>query len=189
MTLIAFEGLDRVGKSTQCALLAAHLRAAGVAVEVFSFPRRGTRVGQLLAEHLGGQGEALPARASHLLFSANRWEHEDDVRKVLDAGAVVILDRYVASGTAYSVAQGLPRAWCIAADHGLPVPARTLLLHADLPEARSGYGNERYETQVFQRRVAREFFSMQTAAWRVVDADGSIHQVHARVLDAVADIV
>lgn len=184
--LIAFEGPDRVGKSTQCALLAAHLRAAGIAVEVFSFPKRGTRVGQLLAEHLGGQGEALPDRASHLLFSANRWEHEDDIRKVLDAGAVVILDRYVASGTAYSVAQGLPRAWCIAADHGLPVPARTLLLHA---EARHGYGGERYETQVFQGRVAREFDSMQTAAWRVVDADGSIHEVHARVLDAVADIV
>lgn len=186
--LIAFEGPDRVGKSTQCALLARHLREKKLDVEVFSFPRRGTRVGQLLAEHLGNE-LVLPARAAHLLFSANRWELEDDISEIIDAGGIVILDRYVASGTAYSVAQGLPRAWCVAADDGLRVPNRTILLHADdRLSDRPGFGQERYENQALQDRVIREFDSMQTASWKVVDADGSMTEVHARVLDAVADL-
>ena len=187
--LIAFEGPDRAGKSTQCGLLAEALRGAGVDVEIFAFPKRSTRVGQLLDEHLRGQGGVMTAQTSHLLFSANRWELEDDMSQALRRGAVVLVDRYVASGAAYSAAQKLSRTWCAAADQGLPVPDRTLLFHLeDPPPERLGFGDERYETIRIQRRVIVEFDTMQTATWKVVDALGDVATVHGRVLQAVQDL-
>ena len=190
--LIAFEGPDRAGKSTQCRLLAEKLRAAGVDVEVFAFPKRSTRVGQLLDEHLRniGQGQGvLPAQASHLLFAANRWELEDDMSAALRRGTVVLVDRYVASGTAYSAAQNVPRTWCAAADQGLPVPDRTILFRLENPPTdRDGFGDERYETVSVQRRIIVEFDALQTPTWKVVDALGDIETVHGRVLEALRDL-
>lgn len=188
--LIAFEGPDRAGKSTQCRLLADKLRAAGVDVQVFAFPKRSTRVGQLLDEHLRDSGQgALPAQASHLLFAANRWELENDISAALRRGTVVLVDRYVASGTAYSAAQNLPRTWCEAADQGLPLPDRTILFHLkDPPTDRDGFGDERYETDSIQRRIIVEFDALQTPTWKVVDARGNIETVHERVLEVLRDL-
>lgn len=187
--LIAFEGPDRTGKSTQCELLAETLRAALVDVEVYAFPKRSTRVGQLLDEHLRNGDNHMPTQTAHLLFAANRWELEEDMSRALRRGAIVLVDRYVASGVAYSAAQNLPRAWCLAADQGLPVPDKTLLFHLDDPPAdRQGFGDERYETVQLQRRVIAEFDALQTHAWKVVDASGDPRAVHARVLEALQDL-
>lgn len=186
--LIAFEGPDRTGKSTQCELLAKTLRAAHVDVEVFAFPKRSTRVGQLLDEHLRN-GDAMTAQTSHLLFAANRWELEEDISRALRRKAIVLVDRYVASGAAYSAAQNLPRAWCGAADQGLPVPDKTILFHLDDPPVdRPGFGDERYETPQLQRRVVTEFDALQTPTWKVVDAAGKPETVHERVLEALRDL-
>lgn len=42
-------------------------------------------------------------RASHLLFSFNRWEKKDDIINILNSGTHLIIDRYAFSGYCYSV--------------------------------------------------------------------------------------
>lgn len=71
--LIVLEGLDRSGKSSQCAQLASYLESQGVAVEAWRFPDRTTAMGRMISSYLSCQTD-LDAAAIHLLFSANRWE-------------------------------------------------------------------------------------------------------------------
>lgn len=71
--LVVFEGLDKAGKSTQCASVAARLQQAGHKVLALRFPDRSTPIGQMIDAYLKGNSEQED-HVIHLLFSANRWE-------------------------------------------------------------------------------------------------------------------
>lgn len=71
--LIVVEGLDRSGKSTQCAKLRSFLESSGHPTELWRFPDRETSVGQMISAYLSNKSQ-LDDRTIHLLFSANRWE-------------------------------------------------------------------------------------------------------------------
>jgi len=99
--LIAFEGGEGSGKSTQARLLAEALRAAGRQVLVTHEPGA-TWVGEGIRQLLLHHDEPLAARAEALLFAADRAQHVQTVlRPALAAGAVVLTDRYVDSSLAY----------------------------------------------------------------------------------------
>lgn len=104
---VAFEGGEGGGKSTQVQRLAEALQASGRAVLVTREPG-GTPVGESIRAIVLDPGNAgLDARAEALLFAAARAEHAHRViRPALEAGAVVITDRYLDSSIAY---QGLAR--------------------------------------------------------------------------------
>lgn len=72
--LIAVEGGDRCGKSTQCFLAKDWLEAqTGRPAEYWKFPERTWPTGKLINSYLTKEID-MPAEAIHLLFSANRWE-------------------------------------------------------------------------------------------------------------------
>lgn len=157
--LILIEGLDRSGKSTQAARLAARLGA-----RLFRFPDRLTVVGKLINEYLTNEECNLPDEAAHLLFSANRWEVAREMEQVLASGTSVVLDRYVYSGVAYSLAKdNLNDAqWLLNPDRGLPKPDLTIFLTISLEELslRKGWGDERYEKEAFQAKVKECFLQV-----------------------------
>ena len=112
---------------------------------------------------------------------------------LLNQGKHLILDRYAFSGVAYSAAKGLPhlsRSWCAAVDRGLIAPDAVFFLQVDTAaaQARADYGAERYEKVEMQKRVAEEFRSLHDATFHVIDASGSVAEVHSRVR-AVAEAV
>ncbi|KAI9190563.1 thymidylate kinase-like protein [Polychytrium aggregatum] len=169
--LIAIEGCDRSGKSTQAALLVQRLRDAGVPTELVKFPDRTTVIGKIIDRHLKGDAE-LDDHSIHLLFSANRWGFKAWMERQQRAGVTLVLDRYVHSGLAYSMARGLDVEWCRATDIGLPHP--DLVIYLDAPPTvaagRSGYGAELYENVELQQRVYNAFAELQDASWVVLDA-------------------
>jgi len=71
--LVVLEGLDRSGKSSQCARLLSFLKGKGYDAEGWRFPDRATSVGQMISAYLANESQ-LDDRTIHLLFSANRWE-------------------------------------------------------------------------------------------------------------------
>ncbi|WP_433687977.1 dTMP kinase [Micromonospora carbonacea] len=92
--LIAVEGPNGVGKTTIAGLLAERLRhRTGQPVHLTTEPTR-TRLGDLLRE-----AEAvLHGRALALAIAADRTTHiEDEIIPALDAGGIVVTDRYVQS--------------------------------------------------------------------------------------------
>ena len=144
-----------------------------------------TKTGKLLREYLTCAETHLDPHTSHLLFSANRWEMAEQIKQWLSAGRNVICDRYVASGRAYSLALGLDRDWVMKSDKGLPLPDLTVYLKVgdDDVARRAGYGDEKYETAEFQRRVAAHFETLLGEDDTVckVDASQGIDEVARRV--------
>ena len=99
--LIAFEGGEGAGKSSQIALLAETIRATGRAVLVTHEPGA-TALGRQIRRLLLDSDEPISPRAEALLFAADRAQHVATViRPALDRGEVVITDRFVDSSLAY----------------------------------------------------------------------------------------
>jgi len=100
--LLTFEGLDGSGKSTQMELLAEGLRAAGYDVLTTREPG-GTPLGEAVRAILLDPARAgMTARAETLLYAAARAELvETVIRPALDAGRVVLCDRFIDSSMAY----------------------------------------------------------------------------------------
>ncbi|WP_437582484.1 dTMP kinase [Paramicrobacterium sp. CJ85] len=98
---ITLEGGDGVGKSTQAQLLEEWLTAQGRTVVRTREPG-GTEVGEQIREIvLHHRGDIAP-RAEALLYAADRAHHiATKVRPALEAGMVVIQDRYIDSSVAY----------------------------------------------------------------------------------------
>lgn len=99
--LVSFEGLERVGKSTQIGLLAEWLAGLEVPRVVLREPGH-TELGETLRRTLLHDVKIENARAELLLFAAARAELvATQVRPNLERGGVVILDRFIDSSVAY----------------------------------------------------------------------------------------
>lgn len=101
-SFIVFEGGEGAGKSTQEALLAQWLNERGRIVVRTREPG-GTPAGEAIRTVLLSNDYAgLTDRAEALLFAAARGEHAAHViRPALEAGKVVVCDRYLDSSVAY----------------------------------------------------------------------------------------
>ncbi len=100
--LLALEGGEGAGKSTQARLLAIWLRDQGYDV-VTTYEPGATKVGMRLRALLLDTAHAgLSARAEALMYAADRAEHvESVIVPALQRGAIVVTDRYVDSSLAY----------------------------------------------------------------------------------------
>ncbi|GAA5910293.1 bifunctional thymidylate/uridylate kinase [Sporobolomyces salmoneus] len=193
--LIIFEGLDRSGKSTQVARLAERLKREGRKVKQIGFPDRTSPTGLLINSYLTQKDTKLSDEAIHLLFSANRWEKAEEIRRGLESGTTIICDRYAFSGIAFSVIKGLSWEWCKSPDIGLPSPDLVLFLSLSPSTSllRSGFGEERYETKEIQDKVRKVFERMGgewkdeegKGVWREVSAEGTIEEVEERIREGV----
>ncbi|MEX3314978.1 dTMP kinase [Sulfitobacter sp. PS-8MA] len=104
---ITFEGIDGSGKSTQARLLADHLTAQGHDVVLTREPGGSPGAEEIRALVLQGDPDRWSAQTEILLFTAARRDHlERTIRPALDAGKVVICDRFADSTRMY---QGLSR--------------------------------------------------------------------------------
>jgi len=192
--------VDGSGKSTQAAMLADALEARGLRVVRTREPG-GTPMGERVREILlsGAPGE-LELSAEALLFAAARAEL---VRRVITpavvAGDWVVCDRFLDSSLAYQgAARGLGvetvlQVNRLAVDGRLPDLALVIDVPVALATSRRCAAPDRIEAEGdgFLGRVAdgyRDLAGMFPDRVRLVDGTGSRGQVHARVLDAVADL-
>lgn len=196
---VTLEGVDGAGKSTQARLLA---EALGPETLLLREPG-GTPVGERLRALLKDGSLELGARAELLLFCAARAELvERVIAPAIAAGRDVVCDRFVDSTVAYQggargIDPGLVAALNDAAVDGC-MPERTVVLRIDAERAAARAGErrgtspeaDRFESEGigFQERIAAAFERIAAAEPGrvvVVDAAGSVDEVHARVLGAV----
>jgi dTMP kinase len=189
---ISLEGVDGSGKSTQAKLLVEALGPDTVAIR----EPGGTSAAERIRDLLADPTLDIDPFAELLLFSAARADLVSRViRPALEAGKVVVADRFADSSVAY---QGGARG--LGTSHVLSLtdtvidglwPDLTLLLKVD-PETGLGRAesDDRFEAEglELQRAVAEAYEEIAIiASDRVVvlDAGGSVEEVHARVMDAV----
>lgn len=187
--LIALEGVDGCGKSTQARLLADELGA------LLTFEPGDSSIGNVLRQVLlDSPGSSLTPRAEALLMAADRAQHVAEVLEpALAGGRWVVSDRYSASTLAY---QGYGRGldldvlrrvvdW---ATGGLEADL-TVLVDVPLDLAfgrRRGVDTDRLERlrPEFHERVRQGYLALAEAApsrWAVVDGSSTV----AEVADAV----
>jgi dTMP kinase len=200
--LITVEGVEGAGKSTQVEGLRAWLGARGVHVVATAEPD-GTPLGASLRRVLGDVDRVTPLTEA-LLFAASRAEHVQRViRPALEAGQVVLCDRYADSTVAYQgYGRGLPLETIVQlnrlATDGV-VPDLTLMLDLDVAEglrrARARRGAlaacdpfERLALE-FHERVRKGYWAIrdrEPARVVVVDADRPPATVAADIAAIVA---
>lgn len=203
--LIAFEGGEGAGKSSQITRLAENLRADGITVLTTHEPGA-TVVGRQIRRLLLETDEPIAPRSEALLFAADRAHHVATViRPALGRGEVVITDRYVDSSLAYQGAgrtlavqdvQGLSR-W---ATEGL-VPDLTVLLDvpAEIGLARAhgragddGPDRLERETLAFHERVRQSFRQLAAAEperYLVLDATRGVDDLAAVIRACVLRVL
>ena len=143
--LIVLEGLDGAGKSTQLKMVTAYFTSQGRKVEYLHFPRYTAPVyGELIAKFLRGDFGAIDQvhpQLVALLFAEDRRDAAAQIRRWMDEGRVVILDRYVYSNIAFQCAK-LPdaaeaaalRDWIFELEYQHnDIPRPTLNLFLDVP--------------------------------------------------------
>ncbi|SDC43856.1 dTMP kinase [Geodermatophilus telluris] len=200
---VAFEGGEGTGKSTQARLLfdwlGLHELPARITHEPGGTPP-GARIRALLLDPATGD---LAPRAEALLYAADRAHHVHAVvRPALEAGEVVLTDRYVDSSLAY---QGAGRtldldevrrisAW---ATGGL-LPHLTVLLdlppEAGLARALGRAAADRLESESleFHQRVRATFRALAAAdpgRYLVLDAERPAGEIAAAVRERVGALL
>jgi dTMP kinase len=193
-----FEGIDGSGKSTQLAMLAASLRAAGHDVVTTREPG-GTPLGEALrAAFLETTGPVAPM-AELLAFAADRAQHvELLIKPEVAAGKIVISDRYADATFAY---QGAGRGFSkdqvnsvIELATGGLKPDLTLFFDITPEEAirrmttRHDAKRNRMddETEEFYTRVREAYLGIaerEPDRFIVIDASGPIDDIHREVME------
>ena len=196
--LIALEGIDGCGKSTQARALAGALGAR------LTHEPGATPVGALLRQLLLAPDSPPPSpRAEALLMAADRAEHVTLVLEpALAAGEWVVTDRYSASTVAYQgYGRGLDPAglsglvtWAaggLGADLSILVDVSVEVAAARLA-ACGGRGADRMEQlgPEFASRVRQGFLALaaeDAEHWLVVDGTEEVEALTARIVASVRE--
>ncbi len=192
--LIAFEGIDGTGKSTQLPLLAQYLRSQGFNVIETREPTDGFYGKQIRALYSDRGQVSLEEELE--LFILDRQEHvEQCLRPALQEGKIVLTDRYYFSTAAYQGAAGLDPEKILARHNFAPEPDLVILLTqtpaesvARIRDLRGEVLND-FEQQDQLEKVAALFAAFDHGCIVRIPAARSIQDVQASIREAVMPLL
>ena len=198
---ITLEGGDGSGKSTQFGRLTAFLATAGHTV-VESREPGGTELGLELREIVLHRRGHIAPRAEALLYAADRAHNiATKVRPALEAGSIVVQDRFIDSSVAYQGAGRVldaeeVRGISVWATEGL-VPDLTILLDLDPAIGRARIAGGKYdrleeEKSDFHDRVRAGYLALAAAEpqrFLVLDATRDRDDLEAEIRDRVSALL
>ena len=201
---IAFEGGEGAGKSTQARLLAEALEARGIACVLTREPGGTPGAEAIRALLLDPPGEGWNAEAEALLFAAARADHVARlIRPSLADGKWVISDRFLDSSRAYQGAAGALGDGTVRALHAIGsgglLPDLTIVITvadehiAERLRVRDGdsadaIGGRDAAYHAAVNAAFRDFAAQEPERFVVVDGEGSVEEVHAWVMTAIAPL-
>lgn len=186
--LLAIEGIDGTGKSTQAKAVAGELERRGLEVVLTREPTNGPW-GRKLRES-AATGRLSPAEELHA-FLEDRTQHVRElISPSLEAGRVVITDRYYFSTVAYQGARGFDPDDLMRRNEAIAIEPHLLVLIDLDPEVslsrigrRDGAGNE-FETLAQLRRSREIFLGIRKPYLIRLDGRLSAGELEAEILAA-----
>lgn len=190
--LIAIEGFDGAGKSTQIALLEGYLRQRGHSVVTTRQPTDWYRQQPLVQLFFQDGVSIEERRAIALMSAADRVTHMcKTILPALRRGQVVITDRYVFSAVALFLARGVSFNDIIAFNRGIIKPDIAILLDVDATVAqrritvRDGglIKIEERSTDVVDAIV--KLYRTMRSEFCIVNSAGAVSEIAAEIFAAV----
>lgn len=201
---ITFEGVEGVGKSTQIALAAEHLRGRGIEPIVTREPG-----GTALAEKLRalvlepGHGPVAPTAELLLMFAARASHVAEVIRPAISTGRTVLCDRFTDATEAYQGGgRGVNAAWIrelARIAHPRLAPDLTLVFDAPAEVALSrlsgrGAAHDRIEAEnaAFFERVRKSYLAIaqrEPGRVRLVDATRPEAEVAGEVAQLIDSVL
>lgn len=191
--IITFEGIDQSGKETQSKLLTERLKDLGFSVGHLYFPDYETAIGKELRAFLDGEKAYSPI-VRQMLYAANRYEKIEEINVLLHEKDFVIIDRYIPSGLAYGLVNGIDEKWASTVENKLPQADIVILLDISSDVSRNRKSEEKRD--VYEKRY--DFLDNVRAAylklaseykWLVVDASKTIEEVRQDLWSQFSDIL
>lgn len=202
--LITLEGVEGSGKSTQAELLGEYLQQEGYEVIITHEPgdtEVGKKIRQIL---LDPHHNNLSSKAELLLYEADRAQHVNQVIKpALEAGKVVISDRYFDATLAYQgYARDIDKSVVSTLNQiavNSAIPDLTLLLDIDpelsLQRANQVTAQEGREDRIeaeklsFHRQVRRGYLALaeQEERIKVIDAQQPVKEIFSQIKQVLTE--
>ena len=187
---LVVEGIDGSGKSDQARFLADWLEERGLEAVRTREPTDGSW-GRRFRSWASGGSEATPEEVLEF-FLEDRAEHvEQVIRPALEAGKVVVCDRYTPSTLAYQAAHGVDRGTLAARirERAFPEPDLVIWLRVPVAAALARKGEqatERYEKRRFLERADAEYARLEL---REVCGTGKREEVAVRIREHVVPLL
>ena len=188
--LVAVEGIDGAGKTTQVRRVEALLREAGVPVVVTKEPTSGAWGRRIRESARAGR---MPPEEELEAFLRDREEHVRDLLlPALQDGKVVIVDRYYFSTVAYQGARGLDPAELLRRNAFAPAP--DILVVLDVPPEvglrrvrERGDVADHFEREDELRRVREIFRTLDLPYLHLIDGTQAPDLITERIRGLVFD--
>jgi dTMP kinase len=194
--VVAIEGIDGAGKTTQARMLYSYLKNKGIDTILSKEPTESV-YGRKIRELAQGKRESTHPLEEYQLFVQDRKLHVNNViQPALAEKKIVILDRYYFSTMAYQGAIGLDPATIRTENENFcPIPKIVFLVMIPpglglgrIREGRKETPNA-FEQQENLKKVAEIFDSLNSPAIERIDGTASIEQVHRTMITRVNALI
>lgn len=188
--LIVLEGIDQCGKTTISKLLKNKLEELNLKTIIQTFPDKSTLIGNVINSYLQGNTKLSP-QESHLLYSINRHEKKSFMEEKLYNNYNIICDRYIFSGIAYSLANGLDYNFCLNTEQYLIKPDLTFYFDISISETnkrRKFLKTDIYETLNFQTKVKEAYSKIKNKDWIIINAEQTPEEITDIILKHILNI-
>ncbi|MBI4399194.1 dTMP kinase [Candidatus Micrarchaeota archaeon] len=202
--LVVLEGIDGCGKHTQSYLLRRTLVERGFRVKMFSYPSLKGAFGKEIDGFLHKKIN-LDKRAQFLLFTLNIMAEQEQIRKALRKGYVVILNRYITSTLAYQCrVEEMVKKIEAVNGLGLVEPDAILLLDISAETSmkrkyrqknRNNKSLDRFEeNKRFLSEVRRKYFILSKKhalckGWKIIDSEKGKEEVRRQIKNYICYVL
>lgn len=185
---IVFEGIDGSGKSTQASILAHRLNSlaneSGHYCTLEEEPDSREILGGLIRSALHG-GYKISKDVLAYLYAANRIEHINRIKPIIDDGNHIVCDRFFFSNMAYNQTEHLDMNRLYELNKPFVSelkPDAVVFVKVSPEEAAKRRADSRWDEEIFdklekQREIADNYekvFDLLKNEYRIVEVDGSL---------------
>ncbi|MFX1429277.1 MAG: dTMP kinase [Promethearchaeota archaeon] len=188
---IVLEGGDAAGTTTHSLLLKDFLESKGLKVHLTQEPSQ-SKIGKLLREFL--KNKDIPPTTDALLFAADRNLHyENEIKKKLEEGFIVISDRYIESSIVYQSIQSnkISVEWVKEINKFVGLPDITIILDIEPNIAlarKESKDLEKFEDTLFLDKVRNLYLQRaKQEGYYIISSDDIIELVQKKIQKIIMD--
>ncbi len=194
--VVAIEGIDGAGKTTQAQMLLTYLQNKGMPAILSKEPTNSIYGEKIRKLAQGDRGTTDPFEEYKFFVEDRKIHVKKIIQPALDEKKIVILDRYYISTMAYQGVRGLDPVAIKAENEAFcPIPEVVFLITVPPPEGIGRIRNGRKEIpNAFEHRenlekVAARFNSMTYAFMEQIDGTHRSDQVHQQIISKIDSVI